>query len=254
MNKGLKPSQAVQLNRHLREVLCESNQCSTLSESELEQAIKRDTRELQSDVVILRHTEEWRCAQRKHFLEKRVSRALKTGSVINEDLQELSSLNAQQIQQAPDNVCDTSKEATMYDSESNTESCSEPIAEDAERYLNAIRMSAGSGKVDAHLAVSVCVSYGRQENIIGQIFADDATTFAQARQMIHEMLERSADTTGVGESYSFSLNDGLLVSTNEELYLTVLMATGKKLNLRPATWITLPPESELAATSYAAVR
>lgn len=88
--------------------------------------------------------------------------------------------------------------------------------------------------MDPKQVVNVPVSYGRRQNIVGQIACSATTSLAEARKQIDEAL------TITDAKYNFVGIDGKRTfPRDEEDKRQVLLDCGRRLSLRPSCWITL---------------
>ena len=90
---------------------------------------------------------------------------------------------------------------------------------------------------DPEQMVTVPVSFGRQENIIGQIACCATTTLAEARQRVDESLGLANAT------YDFTAGKRIL-PRDEEDKRQVLLDCGHILRLRPSSWVTLDDDDD----------
>ena len=91
--------------------------------------------------------------------------------------------------------------------------------------------------------LAVAISYGRKDNVVGEVQCGLNTVIAEARAMIDAAFDLEGD-----RDYKFVSQFDKLIALGEEDKRQVLYDCGRHVRLRPSTWIYVEDDAAAAAT------
>ena len=115
-------------------------------------------------------------------------------------------------------------------------------AAEAERRRSAARVEAAP-RLAPGQTLAVAISYGRKDNVVGEVQCGLNTVIAEARAMIDAAFDLEGD-----RDYKFVSQFDKLIALGEEDKRQVLYDCGRHVRLRPSTWIYVEDDAAAAAT------